>query len=161
MAKPEIKVTKEEPKATVIETKVPNPETKPAQGETGILSAAELKALKSWARRRYFLENKEALLADFKALGKKTLLAKWNLTTKTWAQLWLSWSKPAKPNRSKTPDSSIPRDIPSSSRCQENDGTERDKKAELPPFPPWDESWSDYLKCAWLDAYARVNGGRQ
>jgi hypothetical protein len=100
------------------------------------------------ARYKYIEGNTEAIKQDLHNFGEAETMKKWGMSKSTLRRFRMRHLGEEQPFT--VTGTFIP-----------NPATPAAPGPALPPYPPWDESWSDYLKCAWLDAYARMNGGRQ
>lgn len=84
-------------------------------------------------RKKYFEDNKGAILRDYKKLKLKEFLARW-MAVNTWMRLKKEWGI-----QGKRPVSL------GTFTVQEDIG--------LPDFPAFNEQWSDYVKTNWFETY--------
>jgi hypothetical protein len=120
------------------------------------------------ALKQYYETNREAIIADFNKLGEKAMLARWKISECGWTNMAVRWGlvksetksvietdkprvkteKPISPPGVKVQDNPF---ILSGRFCLHETCT-----AELPPLPPFNDSWFNETKVKWLEVYGEL-----
>ena len=96
---------------------------------------------------RDFEKEKDAILEDYPKLKLKEFYAKYHLSSSRWTRLKAEWNILGKRLR---PRSHVKKLQPTEPPFRSHDQA----KTSLPPF---NESWGDSVKIAWLDAFVVLN----
>lgn len=108
-------------------------------------------------RKKYYDNNKEAILADLDALGRRKTLKKWGIPTSTLAGLEKRWGRSA----AKTSAAEAPTHGAGGVGTVGTVGKVGNvNNHELPPFPPLDTSWPEAVQLKWFDVYERLSATR-
>lgn len=128
----------------------------PVPVQEPVESAAERKPPRRTRNRRkfrkYYEQNKAAIIADYYSLRLKDFFRKWRFATSTWTKLKTEWEvKPKGPplKRPRKPKGEIP--VVSVS-------TQSD---QLPQFPPFNDKWTSDVQIAWLETYKALRLGKE
>ena len=120
-------------------------------GEKRIISPGNIKEggelNKKQGRKKFYDENKEAILADLTELGNKATAEKWDMPGSTLVGLKRRWGMPVEKRggRRKT------REKPS------QDSASQALRDGLPPFPAFSENWAPEVQAKWLEVYPNLS----
>lgn len=120
----------------------------------------------------YYEANKDAIIVDFRMLGLRPMLRKWEMSESGWRTIGKRWLPEEVSLRSEREKAAAPAAGKSSSdRSKLADEKQVEKTAKdliarfkktskavgiVPQLPPWNESWGDSVKIAWLEAWSNA-----
>ena len=119
---------------------------------TGLAATVWRRGNKRKLRAKYFEDNKEAILQDYRFLALREFLKKWHIATQAWQKLKLLWAVPPKGPGDRYTGPAANKIAPKSERGRAA-GEFKKEVDQLPPFPAFDNSWPFRVQEKWLEVY--------
>ena len=92
--------------------------------------------------RAYFEKHKEAILADYYAMGRLDFFKRWGISAATWAELHREWGVTLKGQGGRRKGTT--------KRLAPEKRQALTAPEGLPPFPPFSDSWEPAVQIEWL-----------
>ena len=149
-----------------------HPETVKKLGLEGKLAEAKLppvppRPANRYKMKRYYDGNKADIIRDLDTLGEKAMKERWGISQATWlckrkdgttAGLAARWGLVASGRPAKV------KEKPAAAGKTLTGTTEKSTPAPadgLPPFPGFNEGWTELVKCRWFDTYKELVGAKR
>jgi hypothetical protein len=105
-----------------------------------------------WARRDYYNDNRDQIIAEIKQFGEMRTRKRWGICKSTWINLKRRWEIPVRAIKQNRPKFSRPK--------KEKPPSSVHSKHNLPEFPPFDRTWPEAVCVKWLEVYAALQTGK-